>query len=141
MNKAAYKNGVEACRAGFERLKAGKPEHPAHIGLPSSKITPGTVSVEAGFDRGYLKKSRQIHIHLIDEINSYRKRLKSDSSTNLTRFTQVLKKSEQKDFEIQYLHDLTQKIIAQNLQLVERVRTLELELKSYRNVQKIQSEP
>ena len=130
---------MEACRAGFERLKAGKPEHSAHIGLPSSKITPGIVSVEAGFDRGYLKKSRQIHMHLIDEINSYRKGQKSESLTDLTRFTQALKKSEQKDFKIQHLHDLTQKIVAQNLQLVERVRALELELKSYRNIQKMQN--
>lgn len=136
MNKPANKNGFERCRVAFERLKAGEPLHPAHKGQAPYKVTPAVVSVEAGFDPGYLKKSRAIHASLIDEINRFRRANKPDSSVNLTRLNKALKKLEEKESEILSLTNLMQRVVAQNLQLADRVRLLELELKGYRNVTK-----
>ncbi|GBH17397.1 hypothetical protein KPSA3_03364 [Pseudomonas syringae pv. actinidiae] len=54
----------------------------------------------------------------------------------MTRLNKALKKLEEKESEILSLTNLMQRVVAQNLQLVDRVRLLELELKGYRNVTK-----
>ena len=64
--------GLAACSNALERLLEGRPIVPAHVGLDTSKITAGIVSYEAGFDRGYLKKSRRAHLPLLAKITASR---------------------------------------------------------------------
>lgn len=45
---------------------------PEHVGLDLSKLTASIVSHEAGFDRGYLKKSRKTHLPLLAKIEACR---------------------------------------------------------------------
>lgn len=68
----AQGNGLKKCEEAFERLLSGKPNISDHVGIESHKITAGIVSVEAGFDRGYLKKSRSYHKPLIARIEAYK---------------------------------------------------------------------
>ena len=65
------KSGLDQCVEAFDRLKAGQPRVIEHIGIAKSKITAGIVSVEAGFDRGYLKKARSAHAPLISMIEAF----------------------------------------------------------------------
>ncbi len=140
MNMRASDDGLERCYQGFDRLKIGTPLLPQHKNLPKHKITPGIVSVESGFDRGYLKKSRPHHRVLIDEINAYRE-LHRHTPTQTTALLanaseQVVASQARNDLLTQQL----QQVVAQNLQLAERVRTLEkelLSLKSNPNVSRI----
>lgn len=47
--------GIGACEEALQRLLDGEPFVSAHVGLDLSKLTASIVSLEAGFDRGYLK--------------------------------------------------------------------------------------
>lgn len=64
--------GVGACQEALQRLLDGKPFMPEHVGLDLSKLTASIVSHEAGFDRGYLKKSRKTHLPLLAKIEACR---------------------------------------------------------------------
>lgn len=132
-----YQNGVEACVAAFERLKSGTPEIAAHVGLPSSRITSGVVSVEAGFDRGYLKKARLTHRNLISEIDSYRNSAKSKAPKIANDLKSTQQKLADQSKSIEEMTILVQNVVAQNLQLIERVRILELQLLSHSKVSSI----
>ncbi|WP_273808931.1 MULTISPECIES: hypothetical protein [unclassified Pseudomonas] len=94
----------------------------------------GIVSVEAGFDRGYLKKARASHIGLIEEINKFR----ASMALNLPNVRQALKQAQENaqlaESEKLQLQHMIQKVVAQNLQLVERARQLESQIKEIRNI-------
>lgn len=64
--------GLGACEEALQRLLAGKPVVSEHVGLDLSKLTASIVSLEAGFDRGYLKKSRKTHLPLLAQIEAVR---------------------------------------------------------------------
>lgn len=129
-----YENGLLACRAAFERLKRGGNVLEVHERLSPGKITPGIVSVEAGFDRGYLKGKQPTHVPLIEEIYAYREHVKlstPDARDNLAKLKQDYDHLKSTYDDMQFL---LQKVVAQNLQLVARVRTLEGLLKNTTNV-------
>lgn len=48
-------DGLRACEEALTRLMKGEPVVSKHVGLSLKKITASIVSLEAGFDRGYLK--------------------------------------------------------------------------------------
>ena len=64
--------GLGACDEALQRLLIGKPVVPEHVGLDLSKLTASIVSLEAGFDRGYLKRSRKSHLPIIAKIEACR---------------------------------------------------------------------
>lgn len=121
-------SGVAACEDAFERLKEGRPRISEHVGLAPSKITSGIVSVEAGFDRGYLKKARIQHQELIAKIESYRSEGSSRSGAQLEAMKRALEKTEWAINEVEIARGRLYQVLIQNLQLVERVRVLEKEL-------------
>ncbi|HHM5020686.1 hypothetical protein ACEPYM_20315 [Pseudomonas aeruginosa] len=123
-------DGVARCEEAFERLKTGKPVVAAHVDIDRSKITAGIVSVEAGFDRGYLKKARPSHAPLIALIESYRKGMTSTSITSQTQIRRAKQKIEQTSSELEAVKFHLFRVLTQNIQLVERVRILEQQLKS-----------
>ncbi|MDD1017347.1 hypothetical protein [Pseudomonas rubra] len=122
------KKGLAACYDAFDRLKTGKPIVAAHVGLLPGKITPGVVSFEAGFDRGYLKKSRSAHLALIAQIEAFRlqSELARDSKANEVR--RARNKVAKVETELEQMQKQLYEVLTQNLQLVERVRELESEL-------------
>lgn len=122
------KSGLVACYDAFERLKAGKPLVAAHVGLPSGKLTPGVVSFEAGFDRGYLKKSRPAHLVLIAQIEAFRTQSESVSKSRANEVKRAKHKAEKAESELDQANRLLYEVLTQNLQLVERVRELESQL-------------
>ncbi|WP_460044416.1 hypothetical protein [Pseudomonas sp. S2_H01] len=136
---ATYNNGVEACTAAFERLKSGTPKVDAHIGLPPSRVTPAVVSFEAGFDRGYLKKSRLPHRNLILEIEAYRNGAKAKAPKFANDLKIAQKKYKDQSKAVDEMTLLVQNVVAQNLQLVERVRLLEQQLLAHSNVSTIKN--
>ncbi|WFS17881.1 hypothetical protein P9K38_20925 [Pseudomonas sp. 905_Psudmo1] len=121
-------DGVLICEEAFSRLVSGKPLISAHVDLARSKITAGVVSVEAGFDRGYLKKSRRAHLSLIAKIEAYRKESESSDSSAKAQLRRASRKVDEVVNSLELSKQQLYNVISQNLQLVERVRELEKEI-------------
>lgn len=134
-------NGVDKCREGFERIKAGVPRVAAHVGLDPTKITAGVVSVEGGFDRGYLKKDRTRHQALIAEIEAYRKSHGTASSSKALQIKRANDKAANAIADLEIARSQLYQVMTQNVQLVERVRHLEELLKTHSNVADLRSRP
>lgn len=134
-------NGVDKCREGFERIKAGKPHVAAHVGLDPTKVTASIVSVEAGFDRGYLKKDRPSHRALIAEIEAYRKSYGTESSSKALQVKRANDKATQAFADLEIVRSQLYHVMAQNVQLVERVRDLQEQLKGLNNVTQLKPVP
>lgn len=130
-------NGVGKCQEGFERIKAGTPRVAAHVGLDPTKVTAGIVSVEGGFDRGYLKKGRPNHQALIAEIEAYRKSYGTASSSKALQIKRANDKAANAVAELEIARSQLYQVMTQNVQLVERVRYLEELLKSQSNVSEL----
>lgn len=127
-------SGLEACMEAFERLKAGKPNVAAHVGLDGTKITAGIVSFEAGFDRGYLKKSRDSHKPLIAQIEAYRISFGSAGASKALQIKRANDKVDKARSELEIVQEQLYHVMTQNIQLVERVRYLEAQVKLLNNV-------
>jgi len=122
------REGLVRCWEAFERLKAGTAKVAAHIGLPATRITAGIVSVEAGFDRGYLKKDRAGDRELIAAIKIYRDQANTKLPDILLQIKILEEKLDREVVEHNVSRDVLYKVVAQNLQLIERIRTLENKL-------------
>ena len=118
--------GLGACEEALQRLMAGKPVVPEHVGLDLSKLTASIVSLEAGFDRGYLKKSRKAHLPLLAQIEAVRaganKGTGSLSSRQIRQMESQLAALEKTLSIAQMQRD---NVLAQNMKLWQRVRELE----------------
>lgn len=127
------KTGLQRCEEALKRLISGQPHLAHYIGVKHGDITPAMVSTEAGFDKGYLKRSRDLHLPLIARIDA----LKSDSKPTPTVHKEKLEKAhnlaEKRRKEFMQLKQIMDKVLTQNLMLVERVRELETELAKCRN--------
>ncbi|MNG11693.1 hypothetical protein D3C84_952480 [compost metagenome] len=124
-------SGVVACEVAFQRLIDGAPVVAQHVGIDPSKVTAGIVSVEAGFDRGYLKKSRKYHQPLIAKIEAYRADSLSRNkigSHNLQYIKRAQSKLASLEAELKIAVEQRDIVLAQNLQLYERIRDLEKNL-------------
>lgn len=119
--------GVKACEEALERLLEGSPNLAVHVGLPRHKITAGIVSVEAGFDRGYLKKSRKLHMPLIARIEHIKRQTISPTSgiDQARRSRNAHKKVER---ELVIAKEQLAAVLSQNLMLLNQIRELETKL-------------
>ncbi|EMO2020398.1 TPA: hypothetical protein ACGXEA_003362 [Pseudomonas aeruginosa] len=118
--------GLGTCEEALERILTGKPVVPAHVGLDLSKLTASIVSREAGFDRGYLKKSRSAHLPLLARIEAFRVEASKDSgSSNAKRVERLEGKLALFEKELEMVRAQRDRVLSQNLQLWERVRELE----------------
>lgn len=118
--------GLDACEDALKRLLGGKPIVPEHVGLDLSKLTASIVSFEAGFDRGYLKKSRNAHLPLLAQIEAVRietsKGSGPASSKELRQIKSTLAALENTLSIAQMQRD---NVLAQNMKLWQRVCELE----------------
>lgn len=130
-------NGLAKCYEAFDRLKAGKPVVASHVDLPPSKLTAGIVSFEAGLDRGYLKKSRPSHLPLIAQIEAYRKSFGSADASKAMQIKRANDKVDKARRELEIARQQLYHVMAQNVQLVERVRSLEAQVKLLNNVKEL----
>lgn len=131
------KSGLEQCFDAFERLKTGQPRVVEHIGIVRSKITAGIVSVEAGFDRGYLKKARPSHVPLISMIEAFRKESVGGNDSGRLLVRRAKDKAEKAASELDDAREQLYRVLSQNVQLVERVRSLEAMLQKAQKVTKL----
>lgn len=98
-----------------------------HVGLDLSKITASIVSLEAGFDRGYLKKVRKTHLSLLAKIEACRaESCKGSGSSNAKKIERLEDKLALLERERSMAQGQRDRVLTQNLQLWERVRELEL---------------
>lgn len=119
--------GLRACEDALQRLIANKPQVPEHVNMPMKKLTAGIVSVEAGFDRGYLKKARKAHLSIIARIQAYREGDAQDHVNKHQKDHVIIKGKLAKVREQLVLaHQQRDMVITQNLQLCERVKELEI---------------
>lgn len=134
-------NGLAKCYEAFERLKAGKPVVASHVDLPHTKITAGIVSFEAGLDRGYLKKSRPSHMPLIAQIEAFRKSFGSADASKAMQIKRANDKVDKARRELVIARQQLFHVLTQNVQLVERVRSLEAQVKQLSNVKELNPGP
>ena len=127
---AAQGEGIRQCEAALQRLIDGKPVVPEHVGLPRSKITAGIVSVEAGFDRGYLKKTRKRHMPIVAIIVAFRSEPATTESSTQEAFRRARNAAEKAQKEAQVAKDQLAAVVTQNLQLLSQLRELEKRCKT-----------
>lgn len=127
------KIGLERCEEALERLISGQPHLAHHVGVKRGDITPAMVSIEAGFDKGYLKRSRDLHMPLIARIDALKSESRTTPSVNKEKLERANRRAEKRRTEIEQLSQIMDKVLTQNLMLVERVRELEAELAKYQN--------
>lgn len=119
--------GVGACEEALQRLLDGKPFVPEHVGLDLSKLTASIVNLEAGFDRGYLKKSRKVHLSILAKIEACRAEAdKGSGPSNGKSIKRLEDKVVLLEKELAMVSSQRDRVLTQNLQLWERVRELEL---------------
>ncbi|OEO24870.1 hypothetical protein AX279_15550 [Pseudomonas sp. J237] len=117
--------GLSACESAFQRLLDGSPVVTEHVGLDLSRLTASIVSLEAGFDRGYLKKSRKTHLPLLAKIESVRTESGKGTSPNGRRIRQMESLLASLERELSMAHIQRDKVMAQNMKLWDRIRELE----------------
>ena len=118
--------GVGACEEALQRLLIGKPVVPEHVGLHLSKLTASIVSLEAGFDRGYLKKSRKAHLPLLAQIEAVRAEAsKGAGSSNGKQIRQMESHLTTLEKTLSIAQMQRDNVLAQNIKLWQRVRELE----------------
>lgn len=128
--------GLIACEEALQRLLHGKPVVPDHVKLDLAKLTASIVSLEAGFDRGYLKKSRKAHLPILAKIEASRTEAnKSSSSSSSKKFARMEDKVVLLEKELAMLCAQRDRVLTQNLQLWERVRELELAARKSKSLQ------
>jgi hypothetical protein len=134
--------GLSTCEEALQRLLVGKPVVPEHVGLDLSKLTASIVSLEAGFDRGYLKKSRKAHLPLLAQIEAVRaeasKGTGSSSGKQIRQMESQLAALEKTLSIAQIQRD---NVLAQNMKLWQRVRELERSMAYSRSGRSSKVEP
>ncbi len=134
MTSLRVNKGLITCEEALQRLLDGKPVVSMHVGLDLSKLTASLVSLEAGFDRGYLKKSRKSHLPLLARIEAFRVEARKDSgSSNTKRVERLEGKLKLLEKELEMVRAQRDRVLSQNLQLWERVRGLERKLPANSN--------
>ncbi len=128
--------GLDACEEALQRLLDRKPFMPEHVGLDLSKLTASIVSLEAGFDRGYLKKSRKAHLHILAKIEACRAEAKKGfGSSNGKSIKRLEDKLVLLEKELATVCSQRDRVLTQNLQLWDRVRELELAARQSKSFQ------
>ena len=134
--------GLSTCKEALQRLLAGKPVVSQHVGLDLSKLTASIVSLEAGFDRGYLKKARKAHLPLLAQIEAVRaeasKGTGSSSGKQIRQMESQLAALEKTLSIAQIQRD---NVLAQNMKLWQRVRELERSMAYSSSVHSAKMEP
>ena len=123
-------SGVKLCEEAFERLVAGRPEVDKHKGLPKSKITKSIVSVEAGFDPGYLKKGRKLHVPLLARIEAVQGEQDSAEAVAAERVRRANMTVQKARSELEIMREQRNAALTQNLQLHARLLGLEKKMPS-----------
>ena len=125
------KGGLQRREEALERLVSGQPHLADHVGVKRGDITPARVSIEAGFDKGYLKRSRTLHMPLIARIDALKNESGASSSATIEKLKKAKQMAQKRRMEVEQLNEVMDKVLTQNLMLVERVRELEKELGKY----------
>lgn len=119
------RGGLQRCEEAFERLLSGNPHFSSHVGVKPENITPAMVSLEAGFDKGYLKKSRDAHRALIARINAAGSSTVSSEAKINEKLRKAIRLAEVRGQEWDQMKKMLDNVLTQNLMLVEKVRELE----------------
>ena len=120
---------LQQCYDAFERLKAGKGEHTDCKGLPLSQITFSKISLEAGHDAGYLKKSREQHKLLLSMLMAFINDLPSSTTMGkgaaLKRQKTMVKNAKEDALQMKEKLDAS---LGRELQLYHRLKEAEEEI-------------
>lgn len=134
--------GLGACEEALQRLLVGKPVVAEHVGLDLSKLTASIVSLEAGFDRGYLKKSRKAHLPLLAQIEAVRAEAsKGAGSSGGKKIRQMESQLAALEKSLSIAQMQRDNVLAQNMKLWQRVRELERSVVDSRSGHSVKVEP
>ena len=116
--------GLIMCREALERLKNGKPNNDLFKGVP---ITASIVSQEAGFDSGYLKKSR--HAEFIDEISAVKENLDGQKKVIARKkYEKVERGAIAAESDAKRYKKMLDDALTREIRLIRRVRELESDI-------------
>ena len=116
--------GLNACREALERLKNGEPNNDQFKEVP---ITASIVSQEAGFDSGYLKKSR--HAELIAEISAVKENLDGQKKViGRKKYEKVERGAKTAESYAKRYKKMLDDALTREIRLIRRVRELESEI-------------
>ncbi|CAM4371067.1 hypothetical protein [Pseudoalteromonas ostreae] len=130
------RDGLNRCFEAFERLKLNEPKNARFVNLDRNKVTASIVSQEAGFDAGYLKKSRARHREIISLIESY-SNLPAASVSGTLSIREKLERAERKSASLkERVKDVEKKLydaLARELLMLEQIECLQQKLASSSN--------
>ena len=118
--------GIDLCDEAFIRLKNGAALNPKFKGISPCDITPSVVSIEAGFDKGYLKTSRDRHKPLIALIRTYAKSQEKHSK-HKTALNRESKRRNEAELILNQTKAKLEIALTDNLRLITRIQYLEKE--------------
>ena len=135
------KDNLLLCDQAFERLVAGKPQRLLITDYKIYRITAAVVSKEAGFDAGYLKKSRVNHRPILLEISQFKAHQQTRTGSEQK---QMLDLSDQLRDEKNLVNDfetLYEEALARELVLVAKLAELESQIRKLEsnNLRRIKS--
>lgn len=118
-------SGIDACEEALGRLVNGSPAVPEHVGVDLTSITCAMVSVEAGFDKGYLKRGRDSHKALIARIDALKAAAEHRGLSIKEKVRKAEKKAETFKEKYERANQMLGIMMTENLRLLERIRELE----------------
>lgn len=110
------KNGLIECEKALDRLINNSALNSRFSSINTEDITPAMVSVEAGFDKGYLKRSRVSHENIIRKIDNLSNKKKKKNREHRNKSI---------DDRISTQKEIMQIIMTQNLKLMRKVQEYE----------------
>lgn len=113
------------CEKAFERIKKGVFIHEES---KFKKITPALISIEAGLDKGYLKRNRINHQILIKQIDDFEK---SKAATLSAHYKEQLKISKYQ-IEIKKYKELYEEALIRELKLFNQLCEYEKQLEQFK---------
>ena len=127
INRRKVMSAIKQYYEAFERLKNNKP-----INVPiGSKISNDTVALEAGKKRGTIKKSREVFVVLIEEIETYNMKKNEPIAQREAEINKY--KTKAKEYKKLY-----EEALNRELMLLERLNELEKRLPKNKAINNIE---
>jgi len=122
--------GLLLCEQAFERLSAGKPQKLLITDYKIYRITAAIVSKEAGFDAGYLKKSRVNHRQLLLEISQFNANQQTCTGRDKKQILDLSGQLENKKKQVGNFENLYTETLARELILLVKVAELKSKIRT-----------
>lgn len=135
------KDRLLLCEQAFGRLTAGKPQRLLITDYKIYRITAAMVSKEAGFDAGYLKRSRINHRPLLLEISQFKAQEQTRTGCEQKKILDLSGLLQDEKNQVNNFETLYEEALARELVLVAKLVELESQIRKLEsnNLRRIKS--